>query len=90
MQKVGMTKKEIKKNVNSQLLTVFFLPLVFSLLHLIFAFPMIRKMLLLFSLNDTSLFLITTFISFAAFALLYAIVYKKTSNSYLKIVSNIK
>lgn len=87
MQKVGMTKQEIRRSINSQLLTVFFLPLLFAGLHLAFAFPFIRKLLLLFNLNNLPLLLITTAASFAVFALLYALVYKKTSNSYYKIVS---
>ncbi len=87
MQKVGMTRAEIRRSINSQLLTVFFLPLVFAGLHLAFAFPFIRKMLLLFNVNNTPVLILTTVVSFVVFALLYAIVYKKTSNSYYKIVT---
>lgn len=87
MQNVGMTKKEIRSSINSQLLTVFFMPLVFAGLHLGFAFPFIHKMLMLFNLNNLPLLIGTTVISFCAFALLYAVVYKITSNSYYNIVS---
>lgn len=87
MQKVGMTKKEIRKSINSQLLTVFFLPLVGAGTHLIFAFPMIRKILLLFNLTNLHLYTIVTLISFGAFALFYTIVYRITSNAYYHIVS---
>lgn len=87
MQKVGMTKREIKKSINSQLLTVFFLPLVSAGIHLIFAFPMIRKILLLFNLTNLHLYTIVTLISFGAFALFYTIVYRITSNAYYHIVS---
>lgn len=87
MQNVGMTKKEIRSSINSQLLTVFFMPLVFAGLHLGFAFPFIHKMLMLFNLNNLPLLIGTTAISFCAFALLYAVVYKITSNSYYNIVS---
>lgn len=87
MQKVGMTRAEIRRSINSQLLTVFFLPLVFAGLHLAFAFPFISKMLLLFNVNNTPVLILTTVVSFVVFALLYAIVYKKTSNSYYKIVT---
>lgn len=90
MQKVGMTKKEIKKSINSQLLTVFFMPLLFAGLHLAFAFPMIEKILSLFNLTNQIFFVATTLISFAAFALFYTIVYKITSNIYYKIVSGTK
>lgn len=87
MQNVGMTKKEIRSSINSQLLTVFFMPLVFAGLHLGFAFPFIHKMLMLINLNNLPLLIGTTVISFCAFALLYAVVYKITSNSYYNIVS---
>lgn len=87
MQKVGMTKPEIRRSINSQLLTVFFLPLIFAGLHLAFAFPFIRKILYMFSFYNTSFLVWTTVISFLVFAVLYALVYKKTSNTYYKIVS---
>lgn len=87
MQKVGMTKQEIRRSINSQLLTVFFLPLIFAGLHLSFAFPFIRKILYLFSFYNTSFLIWTTVISFCVFALIYAAVYKKTSNTYYKIVT---
>ena len=87
MQKVGMTKQEIRRSINSQLPTVFFLPLLFAGLHLCFAFPFIRKILYMFSFYNTSFLIWTTVISFLVFALLYALVYKKTSNTYYKIVS---
>ena len=87
MQKVGMTKKEIRRSINSQLLTVFFLPLIGAGCHLIFAFPIIRKMLLLFSLTNVTLYAVTTLISFLIFALFYTVVYRLTSNAYFHIVS---
>ena len=87
MQKVGMTKRDIRASVNSQLLTVFFLPLLFAGLHLTFAFPFISRMLTLFNLNNTSPLIITTALSFLVFAVLYAAVYKITSSAYYKIVS---
>ena len=90
MQKVGMTKKEIRKSINSQLLTVFFLPLIFAGMHLAFAAPIIKKLLLIFNLTNLNLFIMTIVISFAAFALFYMIVYKITSNAYYKIVSGAK
>ena len=87
MQKVGMTKREIRKSINSQLLTVFYLPLVLAVCHLAFAFPIIRKLLLLFGLNNVGLFAATTGISILVFALFYALVYRITSNVYYRIVS---
>lgn len=87
MQKVGMTKTEIRKSINSQVLTVFFLPLLFAGLHMAFAFPMVQRVLSLFSLTNAQFFMLTTGISFAAFAVLYVIVYRITSKAYYNIVS---
>ena len=87
MRKVGMTKREIRKSINSQLLTVFFMPLAGAGLHLAFAFPIIRRLLFLFNLNNASLFALTTVISFVVFALFYTLVYRATSNAYYNIVS---
>ena len=89
-QKVGMTKQEIRQSINSQLLTVFFLPLAFAAMHLAFAFPIVRKLLLAFNLNNVRLFAATTGISFAVFALFYMVVYRITSNAYFSIVSGAK
>lgn len=88
MKNVGMTDREIKRSINSQLLTVFFAPLVAAGIHLAVAFPMIRKILLCFNLNNTKLFILTTVISFFVFALFYMIVYKVTSNTYYSITTS--
>lgn len=90
MQKVGMTKHEIRRSINSQLLTVFFLPLLLAGMHLAFAFPIIRRLLTLFALHNVMLFVLTTLISFAVFALLYTLIYRITSNAYYNIVSGAK
>lgn len=87
MQKVGMTKREIKKSVNSQVITVFFLPLAAAGLHLAFAFPMIQKCLLLLGLANQTLLIFVTIACFGLFALLYVFVYRITSHSYYTIVS---
>lgn len=87
MQKVGMTKKEIRKSVNSQVITVFFLPLVAAGMHLSFAFPMVQKCLLLFGLVDVKLLVLVTLICFLVFAILYVLAYRITSHSYYSIVS---
>ena len=87
MQNVGMTRREIRRSINSQLLTVFYLPLLFAGLHLAFAFPMIRRLLMLFSLYNIGLFAAVTAISFAVFAALYAVVYRQTAGAYYAIVS---
>ena len=87
MQKVGMTKRDIRRSINSQMLTVFFLPLVTAGIHLCFAFPMIRQLLRLFNMTNALLFAQTTLICFALFGLFYLVVYKITSNAYFSIVS---
>lgn len=87
MQKIGMTRQEISKSIHSQLLTVFFLPLFLAILHLAFAFPIIRKLLLIFNLTNVNLFILTTGISIVIFAVFYSIVYRLTSNAYYNIVS---
>lgn len=90
MQKVGMTKTEIRKSINSQILTVFFLPLITAGLHLGFAFPLIKKILLIFGLTNTSLLIITTVSCYLVFALFYMFVYRATSRSYFTIVSGMR
>lgn len=87
MQKVGMTKRDIRKNINSQVITVFFSPLALAGIHLAFAFPFVWKMLMLFNLRNMPLVIVSTLICFAIFGLFYALVYKITSNTYYGIVS---
>ena len=88
MQKVGMTAPDIRHSVNSQLLTVFFLPLAGAAMHMAFAFPMIRRVLLVFSLNNTALFVATALISLAVLSVVYTLVYRATSNAYYRIVKS--
>ncbi|WP_283610248.1 FtsX-like permease family protein [Faecalispora anaeroviscerum] len=90
MQKVGMTKREIKKSINSQVLTVFFLPLIAAGVHVAFAFPMISKLLLLFGLYNTMLLVVVSLICYLTFALFYVLVYLITSRAYYDIVSGAK
>jgi len=90
MQRVGMTKTDIRKSINSQLLLVFFLPLLFAGLHLGFAFPFVHKLLMLFNLTNLKLLIGTTVITFAIYAVFYTLVYRITSNSYYSIVAGAK
>lgn len=87
MQKVGMTKRDIKQSINSQILIVFFAPLLLAGLHLLFAFPMISKLLLLFGLNRTQFLAMVALGCYLMFAVCYIIVYKMTSGVYYQIVS---
>ena len=87
LQKVGMTKKEIKKSINSQVLTVFFVPLIMSGIHMGFAFPLVSKLLMLFGLMNTRLLIMITFGCFGVFALFYILMYLATSRAYYGIAS---
>lgn len=87
LQKVGMTKKEIKKSINSQVLTVFFAPLIMSGIHMGFAFPLVSKLLILFGLMNTRLLVMVTLSCFGIFTLFYILVYLATSRAYYGIVS---
>lgn len=87
LQKVGMTRREIKKSINSQILTVFFLPLLAAGVHTAFAFPFVRKILLLFSVTNTALLIAVTAACYLAFAGFYVLVYLATSRAYYGIVS---
>lgn len=87
MQKVGLSKNEVKKSIKSQVLIVFFLPLVMAVVHIAFAFKVITKLLALLNLTNVTLFAITTAGAILVFALFYAIVYSLTAREYYKIVS---
>ena len=87
LQKVGMTKDEIRKSINSQVLTVFFAPLAAAGVHMAFAFGIISRLLMLFGLTDAGLFAVVTLCCFMVFGILYTAVYLITSGSYYKIVS---
>lgn len=87
MQKVGMSKEEIKKSIGSQVLMVFFLPLVTAVIHIAFAFKVIVKLLAVLNLTNVTLFVLCTAGTILVFGVLYAIVYILTSRVYYKIVS---
>lgn len=90
MQKVGMTKSDISKSINSQTLTVFFAPLIMAGVHLCFAFPPIWKLLILFNLNNLPFVIAVTSAAFVLFGVFYVGLYKITSNAYFSIVSSDK
>jgi len=88
MQKVGLQKSQIRRSVNSQMLTVFFLPLGLAGLHIGFAFHIIYLMLQAFGLYNLRLFLFTTALNFAVIAGIYVLVYRLTSGAYYHLVSD--
>ena len=87
LMKVGMTRKEVRQSINSQLMTVFFLPLAMAGMHTAFSFPIIRKILKMFAMNDEKLLILVMICCYLAFAVFYAAVYLLTSREYYKIVS---
>ena len=86
MRKVGLTDAEIRRSVNSQVLTVFFAPLLMAGLHMLFAMPMIRLILGAFGLHNDSLFYGIGIASYVVFAVIYALMYLLTSRRYYRIV----
>ena len=87
MQKVGLSRQEIKSSIHSQVLTVFFLPLAAAGIHVMAAFPLMSKMLFIFNLSNTGLYIACTAACFLIFAVLYVAVYLLTARTYDKIVS---
>lgn len=86
MRKVGLTDAEIRRSVNSQVLTVFFAPLLLAGLHMMFAMPMIRLILGAFGLHNDPLFYGIGIGSYVVFAGIYAMMYLLTSRRYYRIV----
>lgn len=86
MRKVGLTDAEIRRSVNSQVLTVFFAPLLMAGLHMMFAMPMIRLILWAFGLHNDSLFYGIGIGCYVVFAVIYALMYLLTSRRYYRIV----
>ncbi len=87
MQKVGMSHSEVKKAIKSQVLTVFFLPLITTVIHIAFAFKVITKLLLVFNMTNVSLFALCTIVTIIIFTVFYLIVYALTARTYYNIVS---
>lgn len=86
MQKVGLSHREVKSSIRRQILMVFFLPLLMAMLHISMAFPLIRRMLLLFGMTNTKLFIGCTAGTVLIFALVYGLIYLMTARSYYHIV----
>lgn len=87
MQKVGMSKKEVKRSIRSQVLSVFFLPLVVAVIHVAVAFKVMTKILGVLNFTNVSLFAVCTIITIAVFAVFYIIVYSITAKEYYRIVN---
>ena len=90
LQKVGMTRKEVKKTINSQVMTVFFLPLLVAGIHLAFAFPFLYKGLMLLNFNNLWLLLQVAIFAYLLFGVGYVVVYRITSRAYYHLVGGVK
>lgn len=86
MRKVGITDKQIKQSIRSQVLLIFFSPLIIATLHTIVAYPFIEKILRLFLVTDNSIFLQALAVTIVVFAIFYLIVYAITSKIYYRII----
>ena len=87
MQNVGMGKKEVKVVIKNQIMTIFYLPILLAVVHIIFAFDIIRKMLAVLNLTNVKLFAGCTFGTILIFVIIYGVVYKLTAKTYYKIVN---
>ena len=86
LQKVGLDQKQIKQTINKQVLTVFFLPVIFAFLHLAFAYHMLSLILKVIGVVDTAMMLSVTLSICGIFALVYVLIFMITSRSYRKII----
>ena len=86
MRKVGLTDRQIKQSIRSQVLMIFFAPLAIATLHTVVAYPFIEKILKLFLATDNNVFLIALAVTIAVFAVFYLIVYLITSRIYYRII----
>ena len=86
MRKVGLSRREARRSIRSQILTVFFLPLIVAAVHIAFDFKLVLQLLTLFALRNTTLTALCTLGTLAVFCLIYALVYMLTARAYYKIV----
>jgi putative ABC transport system permease protein len=86
MQKVGMSQQEVKKTIHQQVIMVFSLPLIVALSHVVFAFPMMKQLLLLFEITQSDIFVKATISVVLCFILLYLVVYSLTAKIYYHLV----
>ena len=86
MQKVGLSRGEVKRSIHSQILTVFFLPIVVASIHIVFDFNMVEKLLTMFYIHNTTLTALCTLGTVLVFFVAYGVVYVLTARTYYKIV----
>ena len=88
MQKVGMSHQEVKRSIHSQVLMVFFLPLLMAIVHLCFAFPMLQKILMLMMMTNLDLILLSMAGCVLVFSMFYLVIYLLTARTYYRIVES--
>lgn len=86
LQEVGMSEGQVKKTINSQIILVFFMPLVFAALNFVMAIPMLKQMLLVFGVTSSNLVYLVSVITVAVIALIYFIIYRLTSRTYYRLI----
>ena len=86
MQSVGMSETEVRSSIRSQILMVFFLPLVTAIVHTAFAFPMVGRLLAYMGLDSTKIYLKCTLAGFVGYTLIYTVIYLLTAKMYYSIV----
>lgn len=86
MRKVGMSQREVKQSIRSQVLSVFFLPLIVAVIHIAVAFKVITKLLAALNLTNVPLIFGSTAVTVVVFAVFYGIVYGITTKEYYRIV----
>lgn len=85
LKNVGLEEKQVRKVINDQVLIMFFLPLAVAFIHILFAFPMISRMLIIMTPGSQNVFLIVTIATFVIFALIYLVIYKLTARTYYRL-----
>lgn len=86
LQEVGMSKKQVKKTINSQLLLVFFTPIAFAVLHYMVASVMLNQMLLLFGVTNSPMIYLVSSLTILVIISIYFLIYRLTSRTYYKII----
>lgn len=86
LQEIGLTKEEVKKTINSQVLVVFFMPIIISIIHFAAAFVMISKLIKLFGISNMSIIAYVSIATIVGISIIYFLIYRKTSKIYYRIV----
>lgn len=86
MEKVGMSNSEVKSSIQTQVRIVFFLPLIMAGIHVAASFPIVKRLLMVFNLTNTSLFICCMSCTMLVFAVIYFMVFKLTSAKYYRIL----